>query len=414
MKKIGIMGGTFNPIHNGHLRMAQAAYEQYELDEVWFMPSKNPPHKKKSEIASDEHRERMVRFAIDGIPHFSFSDMELKREGTTYTCETLEEIHKKHPKYQLYFILGGDSLADFDKWFHPELILKHAVILAAPRGDFSTEDMLAMCREKAEKYHGNISLISMEHIQISSEKIRNLLENKKSILSLCPSKVEWYIHLHGLYGCPLYDRHTISIESGQKKELLLQCLSSTLRPKRYLHTIGVAQTAAALAFCHLKTPEEIWRAELAGMLHDCAKYLTGEEMIRFCQKKQISLSAAERENTALIHGKLGAFFARERYGIRDEEILSAIRYHTTGKPEMTTLEKIIYIADYIEPGRRMNCSPHSLEEIRETCFRNLDAGLLMILTNTVEYLQQTNKSIDEMSFITYHYYQKEWEMRNGK
>ena len=104
MKKIGIMGGTFNPIHNAHLMMAQAAYEQYKLDEVWFMPSKNPPHKQKQDILSDEHRKRMIQFAIDEIPHFVFSDMELKRQGTTYTCDTLEQLHKDLPEAEIYFI----------------------------------------------------------------------------------------------------------------------------------------------------------------------------------------------------------------------------------------------------------------------------------------------------------------------
>lgn len=120
MKKIGIMGGTFNPIHNAHLMMAQAAYEQYELDEVWFMPSKNPPHKSQSEIVSEEHRSRMVQFAIDDSKHFLFSDIELKRQGTTYTCETLAQCVEEFSDTRFYFILGGDSLCHFEQWYHPE------------------------------------------------------------------------------------------------------------------------------------------------------------------------------------------------------------------------------------------------------------------------------------------------------
>lgn len=400
MKKIGIMGGTFNPIHNGHLRMAQAAYEQYGLDEVWFMPSGNPPHKNKSDIVSGEHRERMVKSALDGIPYFSFSDMELRRQGTTYTSETLQEIHREHPRHEIYFILGSDSLADLDQWHEPEVILKHCTILSAPRGDMAAEDMAGMCREKGKKFGGKILPVRMEYVQISSENIRRRLAEGKSVLTICPEKTACYIRLHGLYGCP-----TLTLHATEKNRAeIINCLSATLRPKRYLHTLGVMETAAALGFCHLDGQADIRRAELAGLLHDCAKYFTGDEMIGLCGKYDIELTETERANTALIHGKLGAFYARERYGVNDEEILSAIRYHTTGRPDMTTLEKIIYVADYIEPGRQMHSLPYGLPEIRRECFRDLDKGLFMILSNVINYLQDSKNEIDEMSIRTYEYY----------
>lgn len=406
MKKIGIMGGTFNPIHNAHIMMAQAAYEQYDLDEVWFMPSKNPPHKDKGAIVSDEHRKRMVQFAIDDISHFSFSDIELNREGITYTSDTLQQIHEKNPKIKLYFILGGDSLVDFATWHKPETILKHCSILAAPRGTLSTEEMEKLCKTQGEKFHGEILPIQMNHIQISSEQIRGRIQRGESALAFCPESVITYIKLHSLYGSKMKPLKKTNVD----KELL-NCLSSTLRPKRYLHTLGVAHTAANLAFCHGEGERDGKRAELAGLLHDCAKYYTGEEMLALCGRYAIELNETEKVNTALIHGKLGAYLARTRYGVEDEEILSAIRYHTTGKPDMTMLEKILYIADYIEPARQMDCHPYSLEEIRKQSFNNLDDGLMMILANTVEYLQGSDKKIDEMSLQTYEYYKAMLERR---
>lgn len=396
MKKIGIMGGTFNPIHNAHIMMAQAAYEQYELDEVWFMPSKNPPHKEKSEILSDEHRKRMVQFAIDGIPHFTFSDMELKREGTTYTSDTLQQIHEELSDVKLYFILGGDSLKGLDSWHEPETILKYCTILAVPRGHLSADEMKKLCKKQGKKFKGDIFPIQMNHIQISSEQIRKRLRKGKSAVAFCPERVVNYICLHGLY-------NTCTAKYKKKKvdSELLNCLSSTLRPKRYAHTLGVAYTAAALAVCHGADKE---KAELAGMLHDCAKYFSDKEMFSLCEQYGIELTTTERINTALIHSKLGAYLAKERYGVEDDEILSAIRYHTTGKPDMSMLEKIIYIADYIEPGRHMDCSPYSLEDVRQECFKNLDRGMLMILTNGVHYLQNSGKEIDELSITAYEYY----------
>lgn len=403
MRKIGIMGGTFNPIHNAHIMMAQAAYEQYDLDEVWFMPSKNPPHKKKSEIASDEHRKRMVQLAIDGISYFRFSDLELKREGTTYTSDTLQQIHQEMPDAELYFILGGDSLEGLDGWHEPHIILKHCTILAVPRGQLDDKGIKKLCKKQGNKFGGDIYPIPMNHIQISSEQIRTRLQKGQSAVAFCPEKVVNYIRLHGLYGSKI-----LQLQKERVDKELLTCLSSTLRPKRYTHTLGVAYTASALAFCHDVEPE---RARLAGMLHDCAKYLTGEEMLALCRTYGIELNPAEQANTALIHSKLGAYLARKRYGVRDEEILSAIRYHTTGKPDMTTLEKIIYIADYIEPERHMDCSPYSLAEIRQISFQNLDEGLLMILTNGVQYLQNANSIVDEMTSKTYEYYQSLQERR---
>lgn len=412
MKKIGIMGGTFNPIHNAHLMMAQAAYEQYHLDEIWFMPSKNPPHKKKKDIVSEEHRTRMIQFAIDTIPHFIFSDLELRREGITYTCDTVKMLHKEYPKAGLYFIIGGDSLVEFGKWYHPEKILKYCTILAAPRGTVTDKHIKDLCKEQGERFHGNVLPVAMNHIQISSEDIRDRICAGKSVLSYCPEPVDLYIKLHGLYGAK---EEKLKIKNNN--QFLLKCLSATLRPGRYLHTLRVAETAASLAFCHCQKPEtDISRAELAGMLHDCAKYYTGEEMISLCEKYNITLSDTEKRNTALIHGKLGAYLARERYGIKNSEICSAISFHTTGKPEMTVLEKIIYIADYIEPGRKMDCRPYPLSEIRKESFRDLDNALLMILTNTVTYLKEsTEEEIDELTIQTYDYYDakvkrhiKEW------
>ncbi|MCH5265296.1 MAG: nicotinate-nucleotide adenylyltransferase [Lachnospiraceae bacterium] len=398
MKKTGIMGGTFNPVHNAHIMMAQAAYEQYGLDEVWFMPSKNPPHKKTSGIVSEEHRKRMVQAAIDGIPYFKFSDLELKREGTTYTSDTMEQLRREFPDREFYFILGGDSLRDFDKWHKPEKILKYCKILAAPRGSLSDEEMKKLCRQQGKKLHGEILPLAMNHIQISSEQIRKRIEAGKSVLAYCPRKVVMYSNLHGLYGAPVP-----KMKKSQADKELLDSLEATLRPKRYMHTLGVAYTASSLAFCHGAQAEE---AELAGLLHDCAKYFTDGEMFALCEEYEIELSPAERANTALIHGKLGAALAKSRYGVKKEEILSAIRYHTTGRPAMTLLEKILYAADYIEPRRHMEPEPYSLSEVRKACFENLDQGLLMILTNTLQYLRDSGKEIDERTVETYEYYKK--------
>lgn len=394
MKKIGIMGGTFNPIHNAHLMMAQAAYEQYELDEVWFMPSRNPPHKEKTNIISDQHRKRMVQHAIDEIPYFVFSDMELRRDGTTYTCDTLELLHQQHPEAAFYFILGGDSLQSLQTWYHPEKIVSLCTILAASREGLTDQETAQLCTSLSQQYGGNIRPVRMPQFCISSAMIRERLAGGESAVGYCPEKVVRYMELHELYGT------TVKNKPYKEKEIL-SCLSATLRPKRYRHTLGVAYTAANLAVCHGVDPK---RARLAGLLHDCAKYYTDAEMYALCDEYCIILNSSEQKNAALVHSKLGARLAEYRFGMKDEEICSAISFHTTGKPGMTSLEKIIYLADYIEPYRKMDCRPYSLDEIRQACFCDLDEGLQMTLRNTISYLDRSGLPIDPATMETYEYY----------
>ena len=401
MAKIGIMGGTFNPIHNVHLSMAEEARTQYQLDEVRFMPSKNPPHKNKQGIAADSHRKRMIQHAIQNYPYFSFSDLELEREGTTFTRDTLAYLTETCPEDQFYFILGGDSLASLESWKEPAFIFSHCHILAANRGDVSEDKITEWIHYYKEKYGANISEIQMPSQRISSEMIRSKLASGCDVSIYCPIPVTQYIRFHGLYGCDRLIKE--EMEHPMKVADMYTCLSACLKPKRYIHTLGVAMTAANLAEVH---GCDSTRAYTAGLLHDCAKYLTGKEQITACESAGIALSKIELENTALIHGKLGAYIARTKYGVQDKEILSAITWHTTGKPKMTLLEKIIYLADYMEPGRAMNCKPYSLTQIRGTSFENIDKALCMVLECIVKYLEKAGVPIDPQTMETYKYYRK--------
>lgn len=185
-----------------------------------------------------------------------------------------------------------------------------------------------------------------------------------------------------------------NIEEIQKK------LKSKLKSSRYQHTLGVSYTAGALA---MKYSIDIDKAVIAGLLHDCAKYMPADEMLKASTKYGLNISKAEYAKPDLLHAKLGAYFARKKYQIEDDEVLSAIRYHTTGKPDMTTLEKIVYIADYIEPFR--DKMPR-LDIIRKTAFEDLDACLRMILEDSVAYLNASKMEIDDTTIKTYEYYCK--------
>ena len=177
-------------------------------------------------------------------------------------------------------------------------------------------------------------------------------------------------------------------------------MKDLLPEKRYRHTLGVAYTAACLAMRYGCEPD---RAMTAGLLHDCAKYLPDEEQLLECGRRHIPVSDTERQAPYLLHGKLGACYAKERYQIEDEEILSAIRVHTTGKPKMTCLEQILFVADYMEPGRKLI---PGLPEIRKTVFLDLDLATALILENTLKYLQETSAVIDPRTEETLQFYQK--------
>lgn len=174
-------------------------------------------------------------------------------------------------------------------------------------------------------------------------------------------------------------------------------LEQNLSAKRYHHTIGVMYTAAALA---MRYNEDVEKAMLAGLLHDCARQLSFKDMLNLCNQQDLSLSLQEQKMPELLHAKAGAVLATVKYGVNDVRILEAIRCHTTGKPGMNMLDKIVFLSDYIEPGRQIL----GLDTIRTLVFTNLDQGLLSVLKNSLNYLEQTQSNIDPMTMQTYQYY----------
>lgn len=181
-------------------------------------------------------------------------------------------------------------------------------------------------------------------------------------------------------------------------------LFKELDDNRYQHTLGVMYTSAALAMVH---HEDLDKAQIAGLLHDCAKCIPHKKKIKMCKKNNIRITAFEEKNPFLLHAKLGAYLAKAEYKVQDPEVLGAIKYHTTGRPGMTRLEKIVYIADYIEPMR--NKAPR-LNEIRELAFLDLDECMYAILKDTLDYLEENPKDIDQMSIKAYHFYKELHEL----
>ncbi|MBE5828676.1 MAG: HD domain-containing protein [Butyrivibrio sp.] len=190
-----------------------------------------------------------------------------------------------------------------------------------------------------------------------------------------------------------------TIEISQK---LRKSLEKELKPDRFDHTLGVAYTAANMAFIH---GADVEKALIAGFLHDCAKCMSHEEQIKICEKNKIDISEVERRNHSLLHAKVGMYLARTKYDVYDTDILNAIRWHTTGREDMSLLEKIIYIADFIEPNRK---PLEDMETIRQEAYTDIDKCLAHILHNSVIYLKTIGKEIDDATMIAYEYYKDKY------
>lgn len=199
IKRIGIMGGTFNPIHQGHLLLAEQAREYCELDEVLFIPSGNSYMKDSSEILDGEIRIFMTAAAIEDNPSFTLSTMEMEREGATYTCDTIQDLREKEPFAQYYFIMGADSLFSMESWKDPGEIFKNCILVAAARDSRDTFSLTEKTTELQAKYQARIIILPERKIDISSSEVRSRIREGKSVRYMIPDKVIDYISSNHLY-----------------------------------------------------------------------------------------------------------------------------------------------------------------------------------------------------------------------
>lgn len=402
MAKVGIMGGTFDPIHQGHVKIAQAAYEQYNLDYVLFIPAGDPAHKKDKHVANAKDRLRMVQIAIRDYQHFIASDIEIMRQGFTYTLDTLKALHEQNKEDELYFIIGADSLFTIESWYHVDEVLAQCIMLVADRDDVPLKEFQQQIQYINKKYNADVRPLKTPMMHISSTDIRNALNDnqldQEDVVeqTLLDMNVVQYIMEHQLY----LQNGSSTITMEEQITSIKKKLKKKLVKDRYKHTLGVANTCVSLA---MSIGYDYNKAYLAGLLHDCAKCIEDSEQLAKCEKYGLEISDIERISPYLLHAKLGAYLAEHKYNIHDEEILSAIRCHTTGKPAMTELELIVFIADYIEPNRYKAAN---LKEIRMLAYKDLEKCAYKILSDTLDYLKKKGAPIDTMTEKTYKYYKK--------
>ncbi len=394
-KSIAIMGGTFDPIHNGHLVTAEAVRHRFKVDRVVFIPTGRPAHKTDKQVTHNEHRYLMTVLATMRNENFDVSRVEIDRPGITYTIDTIEALKKIcRPDVRLYFITGADAIHQIMSWKEPERLLTLCDFVAVTRPGYRKNQMFEEIGEIREKFASRY--MEVPALAISSSDIRERARKGEPIKYLLPQEVEDYIHKFKLYQNMEKDevKFMLPIETMREK------LQSALSVKRYIHTMGVAEEAIKLAEIY-GTQKDQQKAQAAGLLHDCAKDYPEEMRLRFCREYKVKLDDVMERQTDLIHPFLGAEVARREYLVTDGEILDAIRYHTTGRADMSLLEKIIFIADYIEPNREKF---EGLEEARRLAYLDLDMAMRYILEETIAFVKQRGRLLHPLSLEALEYY----------
>lgn len=365
--RIALYGGSFNPPHLGHVAAAGSASRELEPDKFLVIPDNIPPHKDMAADSPDAvQRMELCRLAFRQVPGAEISDIELKRSGKSYTADTIRELRQIYPEDELIFVMGTDMLLSFEQWYNFEYLFSNCTIAVFAREGGDDEKLERHIAYLTERYAARIILLRHSPLPMASSDIRQLLPLRLGA-DLLDDEVYGCIIRNGYYGA----LPGLDWLRGKAYEYL--------KPKRIPHVAGCEKEAVRLA--------ERWgvdreKAATAGILHDITKKLNFDEQLNLCDKYGIIFSTAELSYPALLHARTGAALARELFGIADD-IFEAIRWHTTGKPDMTLLEKIIYLADGIEPTRDYP----SVEKIREAAYEDIDKAMALSLERSLQYIR---------------------------
>ena len=404
--KIGILGGTFDPIHYAHIHIAKAALSEVNLDKVIFIPSGNSYMKQN--VSPAIHRLNMLKLALKDYPEFEISEIEINRKGYTYTCDTIKEL-KETTNDEYYFIIGTDTLLMLEKWYKPEYLFENLTFIVADR---HSDERASKEKEYIDKYNAKFIDLTCDYMDTSSTRIRECILSElygftSSDNNASKEDINSDSNFEYLKNNIPYDVFEYIKNNHLYKELndaeMITLLSQELKESRLLHTLGVIDTASELAKIYNVDSKE---ASISALLHDCAKYMPLEDMIAICKRNFVDLNDIEKKSEALLHSKAGACYAYEKYGVTDENILNAIKYHTTGRPDMSMLEKIIFVADYIEPNRTHS---DKLPMYRMIAKADIDLVCMNILKDTLDYLE-TKKAdgveVDPLTLETYNFYKE--------
>ncbi len=365
--RLGIYGGSFNPPHVGHAAAVRAAQCEAKLDEVLIIPAAMPPHKRLASGSPDaEERLELCRLAFGDMPGVTVSDIELRREGKSYTVDTVRALREENPEAELCLLVGTDMLRTFDEWREFETILADVTLLATARDDDELETVREHAGRLQREYSARVEVIETPPLPLSSTQIRRLLPERHGVEFLAATVYARVIQKR-LYG------------AKPSLDWLREESYPFLQPRRVAHVWGCEHEARSLAG---RWGADEHDAAEAGILHDITKKLTPAEQLLLSEKYGIINDTNELANPKLFHAKTGAALSRDLFGV-PEEIENAIRWHTTAHENMTLLEQIIYLADYIEPTRDFP----GVERLRKLAYEDLRAAMILGLEMGLEEIR---------------------------
>ena len=383
--KTGIYGGTFNPIHRGHIHLLEEFTKRLSLDRVLLIPTRVPPHKAAPDLASGEDRLQMCRLAVGGRPHLQISDLELRREGKSFTAETLEELRELFPRDEFYLLMGEDMFLTVEHWYRPETIFSLAAVCATPRSLHGMGKLQMKQDEYQIRYGARCFLEDIPYLPVSSTQVREWVRMGKDITPLVPEAVADFIRERGIYR---KGRETMNFSQLERE------VKTHLTERRFYHSQCVAEEAARLA---RRYGADVEKARLAGILHDIMKDTVPEEQLKILTDSGIILTDAQRRNRKLWHALSGAVYLREKLGIEDREIVEAVECHTSGKGNMTLLDKVLFVADYISADRDYP----GVEEMRRLADQSLEEAMVEGIRYTVDELMGQNLPVAAESIEAY-------------
>ena len=382
MERIGIYGGTFNPPHVGHIRAAVCAYDRLALSKMLLIPSCISPHKiLPADSPTPEQRIKMLQLSVAGLENLTVSDLELQRGGSSYTYETVEQLRRQYPNAERILFMGTDMFLSFLDWKYPERILQCVSLGVFYRGTREEKAMIDGQKQRLETMGATVYLVENPITEISSTDLRRMLVLQCADSFLAPDVCR-YIEAQKLYG-------TGNDYRGLTEKQLEEVVVGLLKPSRVAHVLGCRDEAVKLA--------KFWGADAndaarAALLHDVTKALDGPLQLELCRCYGVPLDSFSVENPKTLHALTGSLVAQRIFG-ESEAVVNAICSHTTGKANMNLLEKIIYVADYMEPNRDFP----GVDQLRTLAYSNMDAALRCGLEMTMDMLRRQNSTISRES-----------------
>jgi len=368
--KIAVYGGSFNPPHRGHLEAARSVCENAEPDVLFIIPDNIPPHKD-MDSGSPEATERLqlCRLNFASLEKAVVSDMEINRSGKSYTADTIARLREMYPGDEIVLTVGSDMFLSFEEWYKYPYLLENCTLAVISRDEDDGEQLLAHKEHMEREYSAKIEIMAHMALPMSSTEIRELLRMRMGSEYLT-DEVYSAIVRNGFY------------EASPELSWLREKVMPYLSEYRLAHVAGCEAEAVRLAQHYGEDPE---LAAEAAILHDITKKMGREEQLILCRKYGIICDKAQLENEKLLHAVTGAALSKDLFGV-SEDVADAIRWHTTGKEDMNLLEKIIYLADYIEPTRDFD----GVEELRKACYDDLDEAMILGLEMGLEELKRQN------------------------